>query len=65
MTDDQNKEGQWQHVHIFPEGVDEIDEGFEGSTINETVDDGEKSSVVPEEPVPDDATETEKELAEE
>lgn len=48
----------------FPAGVDSIGEGFEGSTVMKTVDDGEKSSIQPQEPLPEDATETEKQLVE-
>lgn len=49
----------------LPPGVDSIGEGFDGSTVVETVDDGTPSSVQPPEDVPDSATVTEKELAEE
>jgi len=48
----------------LPPGVDSIGEGFEGSVVLDTPDDGEKSSVVPKEPLPDNATETEKQLVE-
>ena len=47
-----------------PPGVAPVPEGFDGSMVLETPDDGEKSSVVPQEPLPDNATETEKELVE-
>lgn len=49
----------------LPAGVDQIGEGFEGSMVTETPDDGEEHSVVPEEPLPENATETEKQIVEE
>lgn len=49
----------------MPAGVDAPADGFEGSMVMETPDDGDKSSVVPQEPLPDNATETEKQLVEE
>jgi hypothetical protein len=49
----------------LPAGVDQIGEGFEGSMVTETPDDGEPSSVQPPEDVPESATETEKQLADE
>jgi hypothetical protein len=48
----------------FPVGVDSIGEGFDGSVVVETQDDGKPSSVQPQEPLPEGATETEKELVE-
>lgn len=48
----------------FPAGVDEIGEGFEGSTVLQTVGDDNPSSIQPQEPLPDNATETEKQLVE-
>ena len=49
----------------LPAGVDDIGEGFDGSTVNETVDDGTPSSVQPPKDLPEGATETEKELHDE
>lgn len=48
----------------FAPGVAPIGEGFEGSLVMETPDDGKPSSVTPQEPLPENATETEKELVE-
>ncbi len=61
MTEEKLEDTQWtheegvNHQHVFPDGA----------MILETPDDGEgEHSIVPEEPLPDDATETEKELVE-
>lgn len=48
----------------FPPGVDSIGEGFEGSTVMKTVGDDNPSSIQPQEPLPEGATETEKQLVE-
>lgn len=48
----------------FPAGVDSIGEGFDGSTTLKTTGDDNPSSIQPEEPLPDNATETEKQLVE-
>lgn len=48
----------------FPAGVAPMGEGFEGALVMQTPDDGKPSSIEPQEPLPEDATETEKELVE-
>lgn len=49
----------------FPAGVDSIGDGFDGSVVMGTPDDGKESSITPQEPLPEGATETEKQLVEE
>lgn len=49
----------------FAVGVDSIGKGFKGSITGDTPDDGNPSSIEPQTPLPDNATETEKELVEE
>lgn len=44
--------------------IDSIGEGFDGSSVVKTTDDGKKSSITPQEPLPEGATETEKQLVE-
>lgn len=48
----------------FAPGVDPIAGGFDGSTVMKTTGDDNPSSIQPEEPLPDNATETEKQLVE-
>jgi hypothetical protein len=48
----------------LPAGVDSIGEGFEGSTVMKTTGDDNPSSIQPQEPLPENATETEKQLVE-
>jgi hypothetical protein len=62
MADEEQEDTQWvheeglHHTHVFPDGA----------MINQTPDDGEgEHSIVPEEPLPESATETEKEIVEE
>lgn len=48
----------------LPVGVDSIGEGFDGSSVMETTNDDNPSSIQPKEPLPENATETEKQLVE-
>ena len=48
----------------FPVGVDSIGGGFEGSSVMQTTGDDNPSSIQPQEPLPEGATETEKQLVE-